>query len=83
VCESVSKHPFEWFEIWKQTIYNHKHISRVTLSESSGASLWIIKSLQKDFLEFNPDIYYKDSVFHLKKFELDKTLSHTLQEDMK
>jgi len=75
--------PLEWFEIWKETIYSHKHISRVTLSESSGASLWIIKSLQKDFIIYCPDIYYKDSSFHIKEFELDKTLSLTLSEEMK
>jgi len=75
--------PLEWFEIWKEAIYNHKHISRVTLSERTGASLWIIKSLQKDFIIYCPDIYYKDSRFHVKEFELEKTLSHTLSEELK
>ena len=79
----MRKTPIEWFNIWKEIIYEYKHISRVTLAESSNCSLWVVKSLQRDFIDFQPDIYYKDNKFHLKEFELDKTLSHSLQESMK
>jgi len=73
----------EWFEIWKEVVYDHKNISFITLAETTGASLWTIDRFKKDFILYYSDIYYKDHTFHLKKFELDKTLSHTLQEDLK
>lgn len=79
----VKRSPMAWFKVWKEFIYKYKHVSRVTLAENTHCSLWIVKSLQRDFLEYYPEFHYKDNQFHLQAFELDKTLSHSLQEEMK
>jgi len=75
--------PLTWFKLWKNVIYEKKVVSRVALSEDTDCSIWIIKALQKDFLEYDASIFYKDGLFYLKEFSLDKTISLSLQEELK
>ncbi len=43
----------EWFSIWNEIISLEDSLSRVRLSEISGASVQVIKSLQKDWMDQN------------------------------
>jgi len=47
----------EWFIIWDRIITLEDTLSRVKLSELSGASLWIIKALQSDWMDQNAVTY--------------------------
>jgi len=47
----------EWFKAWDKIISLEDKLSRVSLSERSGASVQTIKSLQKDWMEQNAVIY--------------------------
>ena len=75
----IQHSPIEWFNIWKNIIYDKKEVTRLVLSEISGSSLWTIKALQRDFLEYEAYITYKNNKFRLIEFNLTRTLS-TLSE---
>ena len=47
----------EWFKAWDEIILLEDKLSRVQLSERSGASVQTIKALQKDWMEQNTTIY--------------------------
>ena len=72
----------EWFIKWSKIIRESREISRLQLSEQSGASLWTIKALTKDFLEWDAFIVYDKNKFRLLQYGLEKSLS-TLSEFQK
>jgi len=47
----------EWFKAWDKIISLEDKLSRVKLSELSGASVQTIKSLQKDWMDQNSVTY--------------------------
>ena len=59
----MKRSPTQWFKCWKNIILHDKAITRIDLSLRSGASLWIIKGLQKDFLHGEAYIRYEDGKF--------------------
>ena len=59
----MKRSPTQWFKCWKNIILHDKAITRMDLSLRSGASLWIIKGLQKDFLDGEAYIRYEDGKF--------------------
>lgn len=73
----------KWFELWQNLIYEKGELSRLDLAESSGASLWTVKALQKDFLEWDAYITYNNNKFKKIKFELEKSLSTLCAEEMR
>lgn len=73
----------EWFSIWQKLIYEKNELSRVDLADLSGASIWIIKALQNDFVEWDAYVSYEGGKFKKIGFELDKTLSLSLQEELR
>lgn len=81
--EREKKTTLEWFALWRDIIYEKGEINRVTLSELSGASIWTIKALQKDFLDWDAYITYNKNKFKKIRFELEQTLSLSLQEEMR
>lgn len=76
----VKHSPHEWFKIWEDLIVEYKSITRATLAECSGASLWILKGLHKDFLDYSMKISYVKGKFVANKIQANK-LSLTLSED--
>ncbi len=74
----MKRSPIQWFKCWESIIKRDQIITRIALSEVSGASIWIIKSLQRDFLDWSIEINYNDS-----RFEYKPTISLTLREDIK
>jgi len=64
-----------WFKIWSNIIKECRELSRLQLSELSNCSLWTIKSLQKDFLEWDAFIVYEKGKFRFIQIELERTLS--------
>ena len=72
----------EWFIKWSKIIRESREISRLQLSEKSGASLWTIKALTKDFLEWDAFIIYDKNKFRVLQYGLEKSLS-TLSEFQK
>lgn len=58
----------EWFRIWDRIISLEDKLSRVKLSELSGASVQVIKSLQKDWMDQNA-VTYDGQEFKLFKAE--------------
>lgn len=73
----LKKDPFKWFKIWQEIIYREKEITRLQLAEKSDCSLWTIRSLQRDFLEWDAYILYKNNKFRLLEIS-SKTLDFTL-----
>ena len=55
----------EWFSIWNGILSLEDKLSRVSLSERSGASVWIIKALQKDWMDQNAYVNYDGKNFKL------------------
>ena len=51
-----------WFKVWDELISLEDTLSRVSLSEKSGASVQTIKSLQGDWMRQN-DVVYENGVF--------------------
>ena len=77
----------EWFHIWDRIMLLEDALSRIRLSEESGASVWIIKSLQADWMQQN-DIVWDRRVFsHYKPQDISLSLflpaSKQEKEDMK
>ena len=74
-----------WFKHWDQIISLEDTLSRVSLSEQSGASVQTIKSLQGDWMRQN-DIVYENGVFsHFKprNISISPFLPATLEEKRK
>ena len=77
-----------WFKCWDELISLEDTLSRIKLSELSGASIQTIKSLQGDWMEQN-DVVYENRVF--SHFKPKKNISISLyipppdseKEDMK
>ena len=59
----------EWFSIWSEIISLEDTLSRVKLSEISGASIQTIKGLQKDWMVQDPYITYDRRNF--KRFKIE------------
>jgi len=55
-----------WFKAWDRIISLEDTLSRIQLSEKSGASVWIIKSLQTDWMQQNDVIWDKRVFKHYK-----------------
>lgn len=75
----------EWFKAWDEIVSLEDKLSRVKLSELSGASVQVIKSLQKDWMQQN-NVTYDGSNFKLFNSEnisisLPKTESSLLTEN--
>ena len=60
--QSIRRSSKEWFRIWDGIISLEDTLSRLELSERSGASVQTIKSLQKDWLLGN-EFYYENGQF--------------------
>ena len=74
----------EWFKVWDRIISLEDTLSRVKLSELSGASVQTIKSLQKDWMEQNAYITYDGMMFSLIKLSnISIYLSPKEKEEMK
>jgi len=77
-----------WFKVWDMYLSLEDALSRVSLSEKSGASVQTIKALQLDWMRQN-DIVYSNGVF--SHFKPKKNISISLyipppdseKEDMK
>ena len=63
-----------WFKCWDELISLEDALSRVSLSELSGASVQTIKSLQQDWMRQN-DIVYENGVFSHFKPKKDISIS--------
>jgi len=79
----------EWFKIWDKIISIEDKLSRVSLSERSGASIWIIKALQSDWMDKNNNIAWNGNKFYRFNLSLSShahtqhTFSDDDKEDMK
>ena len=51
--QSVRRSSNEWFKSWDEIISLEDRLTRVQLSERSGASVQTIKSLQTDWMQQN------------------------------
>ena len=56
----------EWFKIWDRIISLEDTLSRVSLSEKSGASVQLIRALQLDWMMQNDIVYAKGIFSHYK-----------------
>ena len=56
----------EWFHIWDGIMLLEDALSRISLSEKSGASIWIIKSLQQDWMQQNDIVWDRRMFSHYK-----------------
>ena len=65
----------EWFKLWQEIIMKETEISRIALAEKSGASIWTIKALQADFLNWDNYIKYFKGKFRVSDFTLEKSYS--------
>jgi len=70
------------FQKWSKIIRECRELSRLKLSELSGDSIWTIKSLKLDFLEWDAFIVYDKGKFRVLQYGLEGTLS-TLSEFQK
>jgi len=73
--------PQTWFKIWADVIKKEKIISRVKLAEITNCSLWTIKALSRDFIEYEAYINYKHGKFEYWTPQLEQTLSTLSDED--
>jgi len=80
---NVRRSSEEWFKLWDGIIALEDTLSRRELSIKSKASIYIIKSLQLDWMSGN-EIVYKDGIFykHIPK-NISHSLSRTEKEDMR
>lgn len=62
----VSRSSAEWFIIWNRIISLEDTLSRISLSEKSGASIHQIKALQLDWMMQNDIVYAKGIFSHYK-----------------
>ena len=67
--------PEAWFKIWSRIVKEKKEVTRLELSELSKASLWTIKSMARDFCEYEAHINYKNGKFVYWTPRLEQTLS--------
>ncbi len=63
------------FQKWSKIIRECRELSRLQLSELSGDSIWTIKSLKLDFLEWDAFIVYEKGKFRVIQYKLESTLS--------
>ena len=73
----------EWFKAWDEIISLEDTLSRVKLSELSGASVQTIKSLQNDWMNQNT-VTYDGKYFKLfNPRNISISLSSKIKEEMK
>ena len=77
----MKKQPSEWFNIWSNIIKEKKEVSRLKLAEESGCSIWTVKSLARDFCEFEAFVNYKNGKFTWWTPRLDSLLSTLSEKD--
>ena len=63
------------FHKWSKLIKECRELSRLQLSEKSGDSIWTIKALNKDFLEWDAFIVYDKSKYRTLNYTLESSLS--------
>ena len=72
----------EWFKSWDEIISLEDKLSRVKLSELSGASIQTIKSLQTDWMEQN-NVKWDGKYFKKYIYIYLSSLTPTEQEKLK
>jgi hypothetical protein len=78
----MKKAPSEWFKLWSNLIKEKGELSRLRLAEESGCSIWTVKSLARDFLEYEAFVSYKKGKFYWWTPRIDSLLS-TLSDKQK
>ena len=71
----------EWFIIWQEIIMKEVEITRTDLAEKSGASIWTIKALQRDFILWDKYIKYFKGKFRLSDTQIENHYSTLSLED--
>jgi len=72
----------EWFKAWDEIISLEDKLSRVKLSELSGASVQVIKSLQTDWMSGN-NVKWNGKEFYLFIYIYSHSLTPSEQEKLK
>ena len=73
----------EWFKAWDEIISLEDKLSRVKLSELSGASVQTIKALQTDWMQQNSKVKWNGKEFYLFIYIYSHTFTPTEQEKLK
>jgi len=85
--DRVRRSSRSWFKCWDSIISLEDTLSRVNLSEKSGASVQTIKALQQDWMLQNDIVYEKGRFKHYKIQNISLSpyipASETDKEDMK